>query len=424
MRRADFEEFEPSRGFRVYVHPTRKFKTIALSLHVRQPLGREATRVALLPAVLRRGCRGYPSMREIVAYLEGLYGASMTADVFKMGECHVLNLRFGVVNDRFAPKRIRALEQAVGFLWRLLSQPVARNGALHPPYVAQEKENLKRLIQGMINDRMAYACERCVQEMCRGEAYSRYEYGRLEEVDPVTPRDLFRLHRRILREAPLDLLVVGDVEPRRVADLAARTFRLGRRKVKPVPPTEVREGAGEHPREVVEKMDVEQGKVVLGCRTGVTWGHPDMLAMMMYNGLLGAFPHSRLFAHVREREGLAYATHSSLDRSKGLLFVTAGIDPARYGRCVEVVRGQMADLAAGRFSEDEWQKTRRTIIDRVRSREDSPSAKIGAFVEMNQGGRPMTGAELVAGLEKVTREDVGRAASRVKPDTLFFLTRP
>jgi len=163
---------------------------------------------------------------------------------------------------------------------------------------------------------------------------------------------------------------------------------------------------------------------VLGCRTGVIWGKPDTFPLVVYNGLLGAFPHSKLFANVREKEGLAYAVHSSLDHTKGLLFITAGIDPAKYAKCVEVIKLQMADLAAGKISEDEWSKTRLTITDRVRSREDNPSAKIGSFLEMSLNGKPMTADQVIAGVNAVTREDVVRAASRVKPDTIFYLTRP
>ncbi len=424
MRVADFETFEPSPGFRVWIHPTTKFKTIALALHAHRPLGEEVTRQALLPFVLRRGCAGFPDMRRITLFLEGLYGASMGANVLKLGERHLLALRFETVNDRFAPGRIRALEKALDFLWRLLARPLARKGALRADVVAQEKENLRRLIEGMINDRMSYAAERLVQEMCAGEAYSRYEYGRLEEIARVTPRELFRLHRRMLAEAPVDLYVAGDVDPGRTAEMAARTFRLGRRRIRPLPPTEVRGPSGNGPREVVERMEVEQGNLVIGCRTGITWGHAEMFPLVVYNGLLGAFPHSKLFAQVREREGLAYAVHSSVDSTKGLLFVTAGIDPAKKARCVEVIREQLADLAAGKISQDEWDKTRKTIADRVRSREDNPFAKIGAFAEMNLNGRPMTPGEIIAGVERVSRDEVVRVAGRVKPDTILFLTRP
>jgi predicted Zn-dependent peptidase len=423
MRLADFEVFEPARGFRVLVHPTKKFKTIGLALYLHQPLGELATQIALLPPILRRGCKGLPDMRRVVIYLEELYGASMGADVLKIGERHLVAFRFEVVNDLFAPKKIRALEKSMGLLWRLLSQPALSKGTLNPAWVAQEKENLKRLIEGMINDRMSYAYERCLQEMCRGEPFSRYEYGELKEIDSITPRDLTKLHQKVLAESPVDLFVVGDVEPRKVAALAKKTFRFRRRAVRVPPPTIVRESTGAL-REHVEKLEVEQGKMVLGCRTGVTWGHPETFPMVLYNGLLGAFPHSKLFVNVREKEGLAYATHSSVDYTKGLLFVTAGIDPAKYARCVEVIKEQMAELAAGKISDGEWEKTQLTITDRVRSREDSPSGKIGAFLEMSLNGHPMTSDEIVAGVSKVTRADVSRVASRVKPDTIFFLTRP
>jgi predicted Zn-dependent peptidase len=423
MRISDFDVFEPARGFRVCVHPTKKFKTIGLAVYVHQPLGEGATALALLPFVLRRGCHGNPDFRSIVLFLEDLYGASFGADVAKIGERQLLSLRMEVVNDRFAPTRVRTLEKSLDFLWRVLSRPVTRKSGLEPDFVAQEKENLKRLIQGMINDRMSYAYERCIQEMCAGEPYSRYEYGRLEEVDPVGPRDLLKLHGRLMAEAPVDLFVVGDVDPKKTAALAKRIFRFGRRRVRAIPPAVLRDAPGEL-RERVEKLDVEQGKVVLGCRTGVTWGHPDAFGLVVYNGLLGSFPHSKLFANVREREGLAYAVHSSLDHSKGLLFVTAGIDPDKYARCVDVVREQMGDLAAGRISDDEWNKTIRTIVDRARSREDSPSGKIGTFLEMGLSGSPMTGPQVIEAVQKVTREDVLRAAGRVKPDTIFLVTRP
>jgi hypothetical protein len=74
MMQADFEVFEPSKGFRVFVQPTTKFKTITLSLYVHQPLGEQATKIALLPRVLRRGCRSFPDMRSIVIALEDLFG--------------------------------------------------------------------------------------------------------------------------------------------------------------------------------------------------------------------------------------------------------------------------------------------------------------------------------------------------------------
>jgi hypothetical protein len=43
---------------------------------------------------------------------------------------------------------------------------------------------------------------------------------------------------------------------------------------------------------------------------------------------------------------------------------------------------------------------------------------------MALNGHPMTADEIIAGVERVTRDEVARVAARVRPDTLFFLSRP
>lgn len=422
MNVADFEKATVGPGIDLYVHPTRKFKTISIKVYVHQPLGPEATRLALLPFVLRRGCRRFQTQRKIVVFLEDLYGASMNADILKLGERQVLFFQLDVVNDRYVPKRIHALRKALEFLGLLLTRPVTEKGGLKADFVKQEKENLARLIESLINDRMTYAVERCIEEMCAGEPYARYEYGKVGEIAPITPGSLAKIHARVLEEAPIEIFIVGDVAPRAAADIAARAFRIRGRRPQILPAAVTKPANGR--REVVERMDVEQGKLVLGGRTGVRWSDDDVFPLVYYNGLLGAFPHSKLFVNVREREGLAYSASSSLDHTKGLVFITAGIDFAKYGDCVRVIDEQMADLAAGKFSDEDFEKTRKTVVDRVRSREDNAGAKIGSFAEMLLNGRPLTPQQLIARLEKVTREDVVRVAARVKIQTVYFLTRP
>ena len=43
---------------------------------------------------------------------------------------------------------------------------------------------------------------------------------------------------------------------------------------------------------------------------------------------------------------------------------------------------------------------------------------------MSLNGKPMTAQQVIDGINAVTRGDVVRAAARVKPDTIFYLTRP
>jgi len=422
-RGLDFVEVDLADGVRLWVLPDPRFKAVAMRAYLHRPLDDRATETALLPAVLRRGCRRQVTLAKIAAYLENLYGSSYGADVQKTGEIHLLAFTMDVVSDRFVPRGGKVLPEAVRFLARVMTEPVRQGKGLRRDYVEGEKENLKRLIEALVNDRGAYAHERCLREMCRGEAFERYEYGRVEDLARITPESLAAFHRETLETAPVEFFVAGDVG---VADLE-RAFRAAfpfkRRRVE-VPPPPVLKPAAATPREIVETMEVEQGHLVIGARTGLTWADDQIFALSFANGILGGFAHSKLFRNVREREGLAYAAGSSIDPAKGLLFISAGIDAAKYDRARRVILEQLDALKQGEISDEEMDKTRASLLNRVRSREDSLPGRIGWFHELNLFGRRMTTDEVAARYESITRGEIVKAAARVGLDTIYFLKKP
>jgi predicted Zn-dependent peptidase len=419
---SEFEKLDLGDGVRLFVHPTTKFKTVSARAYVHRPLGGEATGTSLLSNVLARGCRRTPTMRAITVFLEDLYGATCGSSVFKMGEQQVLAFSVETINDRYTPRKIGAVRKAVEFLGRLIAQPVLEKGGFRAEFVAQEKENLRRAIEGLVNDRGAYAYERCLAAMCRDEPFGIYEYGRVEDIAAITPRSLRELHVRALATSPVDVFVVGDVSPPRMASMVSGAMRLRRNGVAG-PPTPVERPAPNAPREIVETMDVEQGNLVLGARTGIRWADDDAIALSVANGVFGAFPHSKLFANVRERDNLAYSVYSWIDLTKGVLFVAAGIDFANKDAALRTIQAELAAVQAGQVSDDELEKTRASLVDRVRSRGDSPSSMVGVFHEMLWHGRVETSERLIERYRAVTKEDVARAAKKVRLDTVYFLTK-
>jgi len=420
-RTGDFLTYPVTDGVTLYVYPAPAFKTVTLQCFVQRPLDEETTSSALLPAILRRGCRRLPTRRAIAAYLERLYGASLQTDVYKLGERHVLAFRIDTVHDRFAPARSQNLARAVDFLFRLLAEPSRARGRFPDLVVEQEKANHRHLLEGLIDDRATYAAVRCVESMCPEEPYRRYSLGRVEDLATVDSTSLTASHRRLLLEATVDLVVTGAVRGPEVARLVRRAFRFHGRAPAPIPPA-VRVPSPPAPREIREPRPIEQGHLVIGARAHIAFAEPLADAFACYNGILGAFPHSRLFRHVREREGLAYDVRSWIERSKGFLFVYAGIDPARYGDARDGILREIDEMRKGGFSEEEWTSTRRCLLDRFRALEDSPARLASVLLEGLAGGRVRTIEEARRAVEAVTREAVVAAARAVQIDTLYFLT--
>jgi predicted Zn-dependent peptidase len=243
--------------------PSSKFKTASVKVFVRTDLTAEtATEVALLPYVLRHGTRELHSMRQINRRLEGLYGTQLGVDVLKLGEQQVLSFRLGLLGDAFLPEGEGVLEPALRLLADLLFDPFLPDGeGFRPDAVGQEAEKLRKFIEGLKNDKAAYAAEACVRAMCEGEPYAVFEYGALEDVARVSAPLLEARRRRLLQVAPIDVYVAGAFDPARARGLIEELFRVEGR------PAELPalRGTTSHPargavREVREPMQAAAGR--------------------------------------------------------------------------------------------------------------------------------------------------------------------
>ena len=144
--------------------------------------------------------------------------------------------------------------------------------------------------------------------------------------------------------------VVGNVPHERVVDEFERVMgllRLGERHVPDPPPV---------PRHAVflKGRPIEQIHLCLGA-PAVSRASEWKYAAHVLNAILGGSMSSRLFQEIREKRGLAYSVFSSLSSyaDTGILKICAGTTPDKAGDVLGVTGEVLADLAAGRFREEE-----------------------------------------------------------------------
>ncbi|HHU30240.1 MAG: pitrilysin family protein [Bacillota bacterium] len=410
-------------GIDVYIHPTKKYKTVLLQLFFHCHLNEdEVTQNALLPAVLQRGSANYPTRQELVLHLEELYGAELVTNILKKGERQLICYSLNLVHDQFLPAENRLLEKGLLILCDILTNPVTEEGVFRADYVRQEKEQHGKIIKGLINDKRAYSVERCLQEMCREEPFSVFKYGSLEKLAKIDAASLYRHYRDFLQKTPAEIHIIGDLDPEWVHALLQKVFTFSRGLVDELPLTAVKKKEGEI-NYVREELDVSQGKLVLGCRTCISYKDDEYLALLMYDGILGGFPHSKLFQNVREKASLAYYAYSRLEKHKGLMVISAGIEVNNYERTMDIIKKQLQDMAKGDFSEEVLENTYRGLRNQYLEEEDSPAAIINRTVDNIMAGRDWSTEELLRRLRAVTRDDIVRVAENIQLDTVYFLTK-
>ena len=179
-------------GIKIHKIETNQFKTNLYAVFLATPLSREnVTKDALIAAVLRRGTMSIPSQDKISKELEEMYGASFDCGIEKTGDNHIIKFYLEALNEEFLPEKEELTQKCINILLDIVTNPLVENNGFKKEYVDSEKENLKQIINGKIDNKSRYALDRCIEEIFKGEPYGLYKYGYIEDLENITPESLY-----------------------------------------------------------------------------------------------------------------------------------------------------------------------------------------------------------------------------------------
>ena len=193
---------ELQQGVALNTVTTDRFKTAFFTVNLFVPLQKEtASAYSLLTDVLMRGTESYPTMQALNQKQDTLYSLGLGAFVQKKGEAQVVTFELTAIDDSFAVDGMEILGEGMKLMQELIFRPYTEQGLFKAEYVEQEKKNLCDDIRGRINNKTAYARNRCVEIMCEGEAYAVDHGGDLEDVNALTPASLWEAYEGLLAKA-------------------------------------------------------------------------------------------------------------------------------------------------------------------------------------------------------------------------------
>jgi len=408
-------------GIDIYRINTEKFKTSSINFFFIDNLSREtATKNALLPAVMRRGSTKHPTFKDISMELENLYGASFDCGVTKKGEAHVIQFYIEFLSQRYIPDGTDSFSAAFDMIFNIITEPNFTDGRFNESYLAQEKDNLRKRIESRVNDKMTYSMEKCLEEMCREEPYGIYDYGMVEDIEPISSEELTMHHRTMLETYPLQVYLAGDIDDAQVETVIKRLSQLKRRQVNKIHAGFL-EKSVDRVKELTERMNVTQGKLCLGFRTNIAADNSFYPSLMVLNGILGGGVHSKLFQNVREKASLCYYVFSRLEKFKGLMVVSGGIDFKNRDKALDIILKQVEDIKNGVISQEELTATVKNMETSLKSLRDSQINIVDYYLSHTISGTSDTFEELIEKLKAVAVDDIVKAASKIYLDTIYFL---
>lgn len=410
-------------GIKLHIVPNEIYKTNLIRIVFTTKLNKEnVTKTALLPLVLKQGSKNYPTQEIINIRLEELYGAEFNANIDKKGDLQVVTFESDCIKDRFVPNHENITQEVFDLIFDIVLNPYIENGTFKQSYLDSEKEQLRKMINELIDNKDDYSFNRCIHEMYGNNGYGLYQLGIESDIDTIKCNELFEFYQKYINDAKIDIFISGEVDVEQIKNYVIEKMKdVKERKFDtPNEVSTIDAKKVDKPQEVLESLDIVQGKLVLGCQIESNIENQKYVGMV-YNALLGASASSFLFQNVREKESLAYYAMSRFVDVKSALFIRSGIEIKNYNKALKIIIEQLDLIANGDFTKDNLDDAIITINSFWNGVKENQELALDYCYTQELYEQKESIDSLIKKVESVSREEIIVLAKSVKINTIYFL---
>lgn len=418
--------FDLKQGIKAHFIKTDLYKTDLSCLIITTPLKRETVTLnALIPFMLRRGTKKLPNQGLINKELENMYGATFNCGIDKMGDNVILKFYIESISSEYALNSENILEMNLNNLLDIVFDPIQNDELLNEQFLTLEKENLKRVINRKIDDKDSYALDRCISAMYGDEKFGLYKYGYEEDVDKITIKDISDYYNWLIQNSKIDIFISGNIKTDEVEEFLKKNNNI--KKLRPrienyILNNEFTESKQivENINEISEKMDVSQGKLVMGLDILSDMENLQVVALV-YNAILGDGANSMMFQNVREKASLAYSARSTFVKQKLNIFIRCGIQIENYEKAIKIIKEQLENIKKGEFSDEDIQNAKTYLISSLKNVAEEQDTEVIYYIGQEISKTNMSLEEYIKKIETVTKEQVVELANSIQLNTIYFL---
>lgn len=414
--------YELNKNVNLHVFPTNKYKTVRLLVRFAAPLNKEtSSKRSLLASLMETNSLNFPDQISLSKKLSDLYGAGFGIGVSRNGNQHYLTIGLNIINDHLVPSGTSVLESAVAFLKEIIFEPHIIDGSFDQETFNREQENLVEYIESIFDDKQTYAAL-SLQNLFFTHSNSQKtpSFGDVSAIESETAASIASYYQDMIRTDKVDIMVIGDVAEGYVKRVFKDFGFTDRENI--ITPLFYQQPFQNIIQQKMEQLPVVQSKLNLAYHCDIYYYDELYFALMIFNGLFGGFPHSKLFLNVREKHSLAYYASSSLEPFRGLITVQTGIDGKNREKVLRLINEQLRELIAGKISIEDLDQTKVMLKNHYLLGQDSQRNLMEqAYLKLKVPAADISQEEWLQRIDQVSIEDIQEVAKHVRLQAVYFM---
>lgn len=407
-------------GVDLHFIPTEKFTTNSIKIRFAAPMKKETVAGRVLVAnILEIANADYPKSLDFRRQLALLYGTSFSTTVSRRGETHLIDINISFIKQEHLLEDATLASQVLEFLQAVLLRPLIEKNGFNQQLFEMEKRNLIAYLESEIEDNFYHADLELNSLFYQKTDLKIPKVATKELVEKETARTVYQAYKNMLQLDKIDIFVVGQVNQEQFENYFRRipfSFR------KPKLALDYQQEFSSVTREKLERKEANQSILELAYHLQVLYTDVNYPALVVFNSLFGNSAHSKLFVHLREKEGLAYTVGSSVYIFSGMLRVYAGIDKRQRLKVMQLIRQQLSDIKLGKFTDEELLLTKKLLVTDATLSQDRVSTLIEEVYHQSIFGEQYIGySKWIEAVNLVSREDIIAVSKLIKLQAVYFM---
>ena len=413
-----------SYSYNLHIIKTNKFKTVTVQVGFKRKLKKEEiTYRNMIVNMLCESTSIYPSKRLMTIQTENLYDLYYRGMNYISGRYNVMNFAISFLNEEYTEKGM--LDESIKFLSELIFKP---NIERKRNEISFNKNNFD-LSYNLLKDNIIaqkenpdmYSKVRMLECMEPDSYLSYRSVGYMEDLEKINSKKLYNYYESILNSDIMDIFVIGNVNERHIRKVIEDNFSSVKTLKKPTESHFVNpKKARLIPKTFREKQKINQSKLSLGYKIDKMNDFELRYVLNVYSYILGGGPDSKLFKTVREENSLCYYISSVGQPLNSIMTIKAGINKDDLKKTLSLIKKEVLNMRKGKFSDDDIIKAKITYINSLKELEDNPDSMLSLYAGIEYLNSDTLEDRFIK-INKVSREDVIKLASKIHLDTIYLL---
>ena len=411
-------------SYNLHIIKTNKFKTITVQVGFKRKLEKEEiTYRNMIVNMLCESTSIYPSKRLMTIATENLYDLYYKGMNYISGRYSVMNFAVTFLNEEYTENGM--LDESIKFLADLIFKPNVEKKRNEKSFNNDNfKKSYNLLKDNIISQKEnpdMYSKTRMLEHMEPDSYLSYRSVGYLDTLEKMDSKKLYKYYESILNSDIMDIFVIGNVNERHIKKIIEDNFSHIKTFKKP---SESHFITAKKPRlipkTIRENQKINQSKLVLGYKIDKMTDFQLRYVLNVYSYILGGGPDSKLFKTVREKNSLCYYISSVGQPLNSIMTIKAGIDKKDFKKALSLIKKEVYNMRKGKFSDDDIIKAKITYINSLKELEDSQDSLISLYAGIEYLNSD-TLEDRFKRINKVTKADVVKLASKIHLDTIYLL---